>query len=824
MARFSALRPIAVLTMFIVMAAASLAAAYLNLDADAEAPAAVELDSRTTAAEAALAQHFPGIETAIFARIEAPEPQAARRAAEMVAAQLKQRTDLFTDVGIPGSGPFYDRYGVFFAGTSEIEARIRRAEAMLPLFHAVRAAPDLGGLTALVAEIGRALEQGRSPPGLDGLLLAAAASVEGEIKRKPRPLDWPALAGLTFDATSPKWFVIAMPSAGREPEAAAFARATKVPPKIEWLVPATAEPRLERSAARDYWIPAAIAMMLLAAVLGFGLASGRLFSAVATSGALTISLTGGFAAFYVQDLDSVTLLFVPAAAAPALLLNVVFALAYAAARNAGSRHLSAIMQAAQDRGPLLLTLAGIILALWSTWIFSPLPSVAALAVLAVFATVAAFAGSLLMMPACLTVFAAADDEPQEHWFDAAMAAPASRGFRKFRQSLVIALLPVSLFSTLFLTGITIGDGGPPPWRAPLDGPAAFGAVHLVVPSGNSARQMIPVLGRMPEVGAIRWIELFMPQDVAAKRAALAKLAGFLPPLPPPAPQSTLQPAENPFAALEAGLRTVASHRDTAPELRQAAHRLRRAVAIFALSQPPSQDRIDALEGALFGGFGAVNETAERLSRLSEPEPGDLDPGLRRRFQSPRGLWRIEVLPRSDVTSANFAEALRRFSPAAAGDPIVALARSEIMRRAAFTALAAGLALAAFMAVAYLQRHDLTLAVLLPLPMAIGLSAAAIAVARLTVTPAGLAAAAMAVAFGLASATVLAVREKSDSDPSTARAAILPPLALLAGIAPLSISALPALQDFGRMTALLLALQLVVNSLVVPQIGAWTGRP
>jgi predicted RND superfamily exporter protein len=68
-----------------------------------------------------------------------------------------------------------------------------------------------------------------------------------------------------------------------------------------------------------------------------------------------------------------------------------------------------------------------------------------------------------------------------------------------------------------------------------------------------------------------------------------------------------------------------------------------------------------------------------------------------------------------------------------------------------------------------------------------------------------------------------MREKSDSDPSTARAAILPPLVLLAGIAPLSISALPALRDFGRMTALLLALQLVVNCFVVPQIGAWTGR-
>ncbi|MGQ0485573.1 MAG: hypothetical protein ACT4SY_09510 [Hyphomicrobiales bacterium] len=823
LSRFAVLHPVAVLAVFIILAAASLTAAYFRLDGDARAPAAIELDPRTAEAQAALARHFPGIETTFFAHIEAPEPQAARRAAEAVAAQLRQRADLFTDVDIPGTGPFYERYGVFFSGTGEIDTRIRRAVAMLPLFHALRAAPDLGGLTALVAEIGRALEQGRSPEGLEGLLLAAAASVESEIKRKPRPLDWPALAGLSFEAVSPQWFVIATPAAGREREAAQFARAAKILAKIEWLVPALAEPRPQRSAARDYWIPAAIALVLSAAVLGFGLGSGKLLVAVAVSGAAAVSLTAGFAAYHAQHFDSVTSLFIPAAAAPALLLNVVFALAYEAARRAGSRHFAAIMQAAQGRGAMLLTLAGIVLALWITWIFSPLPSLAALAVLAAFATVAALLGSLLLLPACLTVFGAAGHAPREHWFDAAMAVPASRGFRNFRQSLVAVLLPVSLFSTLFLTGLAIGDGGKAPPRASLDGPAGFGAVHLIVPPGDSARQMIPVIGAMPEVGAIRWIELFLPQDVAAKRAALARLAGFLPPLPPPAPQSTLQPAENHLAALEAGLRTVADHRDTAPELRRAAHRLRRAVAIFTLSQPLPEDRIEALEASLFGGFGALHETAERLSRLPEPEPGDFDPGLRRRFQSPQGLWRIEVLPRAPVASAGFAEALRRFSPSAAGDPIVALARGEIMRGAAFTALAAGLALAAFMAVAYLQRPGLTLAVLVPLPMAIGLSAAAIAAAELTVTPAGLAAASMALAFGLASAAIFATHEMSGADASAARRAILPPLVFLAGTAPLSISALPALQDFGTMAALLLPLQLTINCLVVPQVGAWTGR-
>ncbi|HEY5597738.1 MAG TPA: hypothetical protein VIK47_02935, partial [Kiloniellales bacterium] len=389
LARLAVLRPAAVIAVFMALAVASLTAAWLRLAIDAEVPVAVELDARTAAAEAVLARHFPGIETTFFARIEVPEPQAARRAAEAVAARLRQRSDLFTDVDIPGAGPFYDRFGVFFIGTGEIESRIRRAEAMLPLFHAVRAAPDLGGLAALVGEIIRALDQGRSPAGLDGLLLAAAASVEGEIEGKPRPLDWPALAGLTFEAASRTWFVTAMPVLGHEREAAAFARAIQAKAGIDWQVPALAEPRAERSAARDYWIPAAIALMLAAAVLGFGLGSGRLFAAVVASGAVTVSLAAGLAAFHSPHLDGATLLFIPAAAAPALLLNVVFALAYEAARHAGSRHLDAVMLAAQGRGALLLTVSGIVLALWITWIFSPLPSLAALAVLAVFAIIVA---------------------------------------------------------------------------------------------------------------------------------------------------------------------------------------------------------------------------------------------------------------------------------------------------------------------------------------------------------------------------------------------------------------------------------------------------
>ena len=108
------------------------------------------------------------------------------------------RKDLFLSAFVPGTGAFYDANALLFREHAEtVRGRVDALLQLEPLYHAMAAAPDMGGFASLVTEIGKAVEQGRSPPGPRG----DAAGRLGHHRRRsarasPRPLDWLALAGL----------------------------------------------------------------------------------------------------------------------------------------------------------------------------------------------------------------------------------------------------------------------------------------------------------------------------------------------------------------------------------------------------------------------------------------------------------------------------------------------------------------------------------------------------------------------------------------------------------------------------------------------------
>ena len=112
---------------------------------------------------------------------------------------LQQQKELFLTAFVPGTGPFYDTYALLYQDPQTVSQRVDALLQLEPLYHAMATAPDMGGFAALVSEIGKAVEQGRSPPGLATMLLAASATIEAEVKGKPHALDWQALAGLDGD-------------------------------------------------------------------------------------------------------------------------------------------------------------------------------------------------------------------------------------------------------------------------------------------------------------------------------------------------------------------------------------------------------------------------------------------------------------------------------------------------------------------------------------------------------------------------------------------------------------------------------------------------
>ena len=61
-------------------------------------------------------------------------------------------------------------------------------------------------VTGAGSGIGKAVAQGRSPPGLETMLLAASATIESEVRGQPRPVNWIALSRLDGKLESTRWF------------------------------------------------------------------------------------------------------------------------------------------------------------------------------------------------------------------------------------------------------------------------------------------------------------------------------------------------------------------------------------------------------------------------------------------------------------------------------------------------------------------------------------------------------------------------------------------------------------------------------------------
>ncbi|MCB1380435.1 MAG: MMPL family transporter [Alphaproteobacteria bacterium] len=829
LARFCAGNAPGVLGLYLVLAlgAATLAAVALSVEPDSLPRLTV--DELTAAVQADLAEQFPDIDETIYGVVSNANSAAARQTAVQLAEALETRGDLFTSAFVPGTGAFYDRYGFLFRSSEDIAARVALVTQMQPLYHALAAAPDLQALAALVSEIGRAVEQGRSPPGLEGLLLAVADTVEAEIKGEVRPVNWPRLAGLDSEVSSQRWFVIATPVTGKERQASLLARSISgAHTDILWLWPrsALASPA---NPLRDFLVPAGLAILVSFTLLVAGLGSLRHAVPVILATGVTASLAAGAAVLINPVLDGVTWSFALAALAPSILLATVLVISHAEARHRGAGLRQAIMLSAHRRGGVLAGFAMIFIAFWLSWMMRQLPSLTQFGIVAIVSALIALLVALTLVPAALALFDNDGKPVDSHWFDIAVSRGPSTNLQNAVQVFGMLIVAAGVFSGVFLPGTRLGERiagfSPPPI---LDTPDARGAIHVLT-TPDTAKELIASLSTLPEVGAIRWVGQFLPLDAGAKIATLRQIEGLMPGLPAPRTLDDQTAVSATFAELETGLRKIADNPVTDTGLRDAAHRLRRTISLLANPELPSPGRVLALEEALFAGLGQLSRVAEQLVNLRPPALDDLEPGLRRRFISDAGRWRIEVMPKPDVGVLSFAAAVRRVVPSAAGEPVMALARNEVMHHETGIALAAALAAATVMAFAVLRRPVRWLMVLPATAFFYTFSAAAVAELGLALNTAMLTALSTISALAISSAILVAERHpRRRGDPvnrpiAAFRAALLPPLVLAGAVAPLMISSIQPVALFGTMASLLLAVALLVNALLLPCLAIWLAR-
>ena len=785
----------------------------------------IGLDPGTATLQAELSAKFPGVEQTFFAMVANGDPESGRQQAEALAAVLAERKDLFLSAFVPGTGPFYDANALLYQDVALVRSRVDALLQLEPLYLAMAAAPGIEGLTALVTQIGRAVDQGRSPPGLASTLLAASATIESEVKGSPRALDWQALAGLEIAAQASRWYVLATPVPGAEREAAAFSRKASAGMQgVNWLWPRRALAS-SPSELRDFVVPALLSVLLTLVLLFAALGSLRQAMAVLLTGALTLSATGAAAAALGSPLDQATWSFALAVLAPVIVAGGVLAVAFGQGRSRGLAPMQAVMLAAHRQGGFISIVILLFAVVWASWLLRHLPSVGQFGIIALVGCAAAWISALTVLPAALMLTASYHAEVPPHWLDEALGdsgTPSSRGALDIA---AMVLLAAAVFSAVFLPAMRFGErqlpSSPPPF---LETPDARGAVHILMPEAG-VKELVTRLSALPEVGAIRSAQQFLPPDADAKIAELRRLAALTPLDPdfgPIADDVTLQ--QN-FQEIQAQLTSIAGSAAATPQLKEAALRLRRAIDLLIAPQPPDAQRVAELEKSLFGGLGAVSAQAQRLSVLQPPGVADLDPQLLRRFVAPDGTWRVEVMPRSGTGELSFAAALRRAVPQSAGEPVVALVRNEMIHHEAIIALATALlAAAVLVAVALRSLRGLVLS-MAPAGAFITLTAAVTVMLGISLNAAMLAGISAAIAVLIACSMLVAVRLRGSAAAVQAhvlplRAVLLPPITLAGAAAPLVISSRPAVAELGASLAMLFLIVALLILLLVPALARW----
>jgi hypothetical protein len=820
--RAAARQAIAVAGLALALAFAGTIAAVFRLHIDPGRLPLISLDQATLDNQQRLDRSFPAIESVLVAQVEAGDRTSARKTAEALAAALLKRSDLFAGAFVPGTGPYYDKYAYLFRDTTDLDVRVDHALQSEALYRALAAAPDIGGLSALIEEIDRSVARGQSPPAMTDFLQAANRSFEGELAGKPHPVDWVALAGLAPASGGTRWFVLATPQPGHAGEASAYARAvTRQLKATKWFMPPEASARAPEP-FREFVVPALVAGLASSIVLLIGLGKARYVVPVVLSAAMTAAVTAGIAGFIVPVLDRASWTIWAAPLASSFLFGILIATSYAAQRLRGKLPVSAAVLASQRRGIQVLFLASIAEIFWLSWIFRDLPSLAGLAEIAAISVAMAVLASLTLVPALLVLLDRREDvEP--HWFDLAVAEGLGPNGKHAVNLLALVVIAAAAFCSVFVPGLRFGDqGGPLRPRAPLASPVAIGAVHIVSEPGEQARQLIARIARLPETGSIRWVEQFLPAETDHKVQSLKRLEGLLVGGPTPRTEAALVDPQQIYTSMRVNLQEIAENSAAEPLLRDAAQQLGHSIDVFFDGDKPPPPRIQSLESSLFQGLAELSAVADRLARLRAPGLAELDPNLKSRFVGADGSWRIEVLPKPGVTSLSFAAALRRAWPAAAGAPLAALAGNEVMHHETGLALFIAILVAAAAMLAILRNVWDAAIALIPTAAAVTLSAAFTVGWGALITSGGLAAATTALPMSLSTAALMIDRRELDrSAPDTLlRAALLPLLALMASLAPLALSTDYYVAQYGRTITLYLTVSLATNLVLQPQIADW----
>lgn len=848
-----------------VLAVVALAIAALNLEINTNTNDMIAHDLPFRQDFAELNRSFPALANNFIAVVEADDPEVAREATKSLVISFSGRPDIFKHIYSPGVSAFFDQHALLYMPQPQFNAITDRAQRAAPMLQALAEEPSLPGLGGLVGAL--AASGGKNAPGgLQEFLASVQAVVAARLSNRPKPLDWlasftgkPEEPGDTNIKLGPKrHYVFVQPVldySALEPARVAIAAAQRLAsdPEVTRLgqvrVSFTGEAAMSSEELRTVADGAALAgtlsFILVACVLIFGVRSWRLVVAALAMLVMGLMLTAGFAALSVGHLNLISVAFGVLFVGLGIDFAIHFALRFEEERALPGYAAEVLEDVAAMTGPALLLCTVTTTLAFLAFAPTDFAGMAQLGVISAGGMVIAFLLSMTLLPALLALMPGNPGRPDYPLLSWQISAPGY-GVRKY---LTIIIL-VAGIAAMYVAPSAVFEGDPIALKDPNtaavkafkalnnDSDAPSYIAELVADNASEARIMATRLLEVFEVRDVVSALSFIPSDQTQRLARVRNVRSIM-----PDPKSNQIPDRGGAARAEAiaGLRkslAALEQMKTAPsEVRSSALELRRTLDIYLNSVANRETSDRELEVDLFGGLlPSLQVFMDKLDveRITEDTLG---PGLRSRYLSAEGKYRLDIIPRgsinNDLSMRRFVSVVKAVAPNATGAPVEIVGGADVVAKAMIQATLVAALLIAIVLFGALRRVGDVLLVLLPIALAGVLLVATTVIVGIPFNFANVIVLPLLIGLGVDSGIHLVMRTREEIaaghqaellETSTPRAVLLSALTTIGSFGSLAVSAHRGTASMGELLTIAIVLTLVCTLIVLPTLVDWFLRP
>jgi hopanoid biosynthesis associated RND transporter like protein HpnN len=671
--------------------------------------------------EAALEKAFPQFEL-IVAVIDAPTPELVDAATAALSRRLVQQTDLIHSIEEPKGGSFFANNGLLFESVDDLAPQMKSLTQAQRLVQVLAGDPSLRGVIQ-VLQFGLLGVQGGELK-LDQMawpMTLAADAIEKVNAGQPSSFSWHELvegraatlderlrflqiqATLDYSELEPgKRATDAIRQAAQDLDLAGKYQARL---RLTGPVPMADEEfaSIKENAALNATVTVAVVLFILWLALRWV----RIIFAVFACLVVGLSVTAAVGMLMVGTLNLISVYFAVLFVGLGVDFGLQFSVRYRAERHEIDNAREALLQAGRRAGAPLTLAALATAAGFLSFLPTVYKGVSELGLIAGFGMLIAFATSITLLPALLSLLKPPSEPAQLGY---AVLAPVDTFLARHRMAILIVTAAVVISGLPLLFWLRF-DFNPINLRNPKteavatylelknDPDSGANDIQVLEPSLIDADTVAAKLRALPQVARALTLSNFIPDNQQQKLPLIQDAAKTLLPIlnptastPPPTDAQNIS-----MIGSTVDFMNRLAGTNTGPGA-VAARRLAAAMTALAKADPAVRQRAEAVFAQPL--HTALNDL-RNLFKAQEITRANLPPELVRQWVTPDGQARIDVAPKGDAndnaTLRAFANAVQTVAPNAIEGPISILeARRAVVgafiEAGAFALLSIGLIL------------------------------------------------------------------------------------------------------------------------------------